>query len=68
MAVLITRMPSTGNVTNVTRVEDDDVEAVRRRWADTESVQVLSDTEFAALPRCPSCGEWIGFRRCADCR
>ncbi len=67
MAVIVTRMPSTGAVTNVTE-SPGPVEVVRAAWADVECVKVYSDAEYAALPKCPTCGEWTALGRCADCR
>ncbi len=62
MAYLLTRMPSTGNVMNVTHVTD------IRGWDAPEVVEILTDAEYEALPRCPTCGEPKILRRCADCR
>lgn len=67
MAVIITRMPSTGSVTNIA-TSPEPVEEVRVRWADTDCVTVESDEAFASRPDCPTCGQKKIFRACADCR
>lgn len=67
MPYLITRMPSTGGITNVAS-DPRPVEDVRRTWADTPSVTVYSDEEFAALPTCDTCTNLREERRCDDCR
>ena len=64
---IITRMPSTGSVTNIDS-SDRPLADVRKTWADVDCVSVISDEEFDALPRCDTCGEWVELRRCADCR
>ncbi len=68
MPVVITRMPSTGAVTNVS-YDDSSIEAVRCLWEDNQEVQVLTDEEYRNLPRCPTCGTtWIALRTCNECK
>lgn len=50
MAYIITRMPSTGSITNVTH-STDPVEEVCERWADVDCVEVVTDKEFLAAAR-----------------
>jgi hypothetical protein len=67
MSVVITRIPSTGEVVNMTesfRPTDE----LARDWAGWEAVEVMSYEKYRALPQCGTCGNWTALRRCIDCR
>ncbi len=67
MPYLITRMPSTGSITNIAH-DPRPVADVQATWADTDCVTVYSDEEYAALPTCETCGNLRAECRCNDCR
>jgi hypothetical protein len=67
VVVLVTRMPSTGEITNVKYVGGP-IKEVEARWADTPSVSVYSRDEWLSRPICRSCGRVAELRLCADCR
>lgn len=67
MSVIVTRMPSTGEVTNIC-VSAAETEVCRKSWADNPAVEVYSDEEYEALPKCSTCGCTGLERQCADCR
>lgn len=67
MAVVITRMPSTGEITNVS-TDSRSLQEVKKTWSNVDYVEVMQEDEFESLPKCPTCGQWVGFKQCNDCR
>lgn len=45
MCYIVTRMPTTGTISNVTE-SDDPIDEVRSRWADTDCVTVTEQSPF----------------------
>ncbi len=67
MSWIITRMPSTGNITNISHSDRTPAD-LRTIWADTPAVSVYSDEQYARLPTCETCEGLAEEGRCADCR
>lgn len=67
MTVIVTRMPSTGSVTNLTTT-DRPIEIVREEWADADCVTLYTAEELSYLPHCETCGCWKDLGMCANCR
>lgn len=66
-SVIVTRMPTTGKITNV-QYSGRSVDQVRQAWSDMPYVEIYSVAKYQALPRCPTCRNWTAFGYCDDCR
>ena len=67
---VITRMPTTGQITNLFYA-DRPVEEIKKLWDDTDCVTIVDIKDFdkqCADEACPTCGDWCQLGHCSDCR